>query len=125
LTKAKQYMLNNTRTLTPAAVNEFRFGVNELFNSASGELAYVRDVLSELKIPGVNPAPAAAWGAPSVTSITSISTWGGGGDPFEIRQCLVPGGGHVQSDPWKALLPLRWGVAARSLQHHRQPIPES
>ena len=85
LTTAKQYMLNNTRTLTPSAINEFRFGVNQLFNAASGELAYVRDVLSELKIPGVSPAPAAAWGAPSVTSITSISGWGGGGDPFEIR----------------------------------------
>ena len=85
LTNAKQYMLNNTRALTPTAINEFRFGVNQLFNAASGELAYVRDVLSELKIPGVNPAPAAAWGAPSVTSITSISSWGGGGDPFEIR----------------------------------------
>jgi len=85
LTTAKQYMLNNTRTLTPTAINEFRFGVNQLFNAASGELAYVRDVLSELKIPGVNPAPAAAWGAPSVTNIPGISTWGGGGDPFEIR----------------------------------------
>lgn len=85
LTNAKQYMLNNTRSISPTMVNEFRFGVNELFNAASGELAYVRDVLSELKIPGVNPAPGAAWGAPSVTNIASISTWGGGGDPFEIR----------------------------------------
>jgi hypothetical protein len=37
------------------AINEFRFGVNQLCNAASGELAYVRDVLSELKIPGVKP----------------------------------------------------------------------
>src|SRR5439155_20022756 len=37
LTTARQYMLNNTRTFTPTAINEFRFGVNQLFNAASGD----------------------------------------------------------------------------------------
>jgi hypothetical protein len=85
LSRAKQYMLNNTRTITPAAVNEFRFGVNTFFNAASGELAFVRDVLSELRITGIAGAPAPAWGIPAIGGIPGISGWGGGGDPYETR----------------------------------------
>ena len=41
-------MIGNTRTLSPTVLNEFRFGFNSFFNTFGRELAYERDVVSEL-----------------------------------------------------------------------------
>jgi len=83
LTNAKQYMLANTRTLRPNAVNEFRFGVNRMFNASAGELAYQRDVLSELRISNLPTPVPTAWGIPTISP--GLSSFGGGSEPYEMR----------------------------------------
>src|SRR5262249_13755499 len=75
LTTVHQAMFSNTRILSPSKVNEFRFGYNYFFNSKGTELANVRDVMSELKIPGITIQPAIAWGTPAI-GITGFSGFG-------------------------------------------------
>jgi hypothetical protein len=70
-----QVMLGNTRTLGPTVVNEFRFGYNYFFNTFGRELAFERDVVSELAIPGMVSIPPEAWGIPSV-GVTGYSSFG-------------------------------------------------
>ncbi len=53
LTNVEQYMGTNVRVLNPSMVNEFRFGYTRFFNSAGRELAFKRDVITELNIPGL------------------------------------------------------------------------
>ncbi len=79
LTEVKQIMLSNTRVLSPSMVNEFRFGYNKFFNSLGRELAFQRDVVGELKIPGLDSPPPIGWGIPSV----GISGFSGFGDDSE------------------------------------------
>ena len=52
VTKVYQTVLSNTRTLGTAAVHEFRFGYNQFRNDKVGYHAFVRDVATELGIPG-------------------------------------------------------------------------
>ncbi len=52
LTNVEQYMGSNVRVLSPSMVNEFRFGYTRFFNSAGRELAFERDVVTEIGIPG-------------------------------------------------------------------------
>jgi hypothetical protein len=75
LTDFRQLMASNTRVLSPNLVNEFRFGYNRFFNSIGHELAFVRDVISELKIPGLQPLPPAAWGIPEIR-IAGLGSFG-------------------------------------------------
>ena len=70
-----QAMVGNTRTLSPTVVNEFRFGYNSFYNTFGRELAFVRDVTSELGIPGMSPLPETAWGIPSI-GINGLSGFG-------------------------------------------------
>ena len=79
---AKQYVLSNTRILSPTVVNEFRFGVNVIHNNNIGELALKRNVFGELGIPNVPPPVPVAWGVPVVTNLGTTSPWGGGADPY-------------------------------------------
>ena len=74
-----QAMFGNTRTLSPTVVNEFRFGFNSFFNTFGRELAFERDVISELAIPGMAPIPPEAWGIPSI----GINGFSGFGDSTE------------------------------------------
>ena len=74
-----QVMLGNTRTLSPTVVNEFRFGFNSFYNTYGRELAFVRDVTSELGIPGMAPIPPEAWGIPSI----GVNGFSGFGDSTE------------------------------------------
>ena len=74
-----QVMMGNTRTLSPTVVNEFRFGFNSFFNTFGRESAFVRDVTSELGIPGMAPIPPEAWGIPSI----GINGFSGFGDSTE------------------------------------------
>ena len=48
LNSVHQVMIGNTRTLSPTVLNEFRFGFNSFFNTFGRELAFERDVVSEL-----------------------------------------------------------------------------
>ena len=75
INRIHQGMVGNTRTLSPTIVNEFRFGYNSFYNSFGRELAFVRDVTSELGIPGMNPLPETAWGIPSI-GINGLSGFG-------------------------------------------------
>ncbi len=79
LTHVKQAMISNTRVLSPSKVNEFRFGYNGFFNSTGRELAFIRDVNGELKLPGLPSPPPNAWGIPQV----AISGFSGFGDSTE------------------------------------------
>lgn len=66
LTNVKQAMISNTRVFSPTKVNEFRFGFNKFFNSTGRELAFQRDVVTELNIPDFpHPSPV-SWGIPQV-----------------------------------------------------------
>jgi outer membrane receptor protein involved in Fe transport len=79
LTNVEQYMGSNVRVLSPSTVNEVRFGYTRFFNSAGRELAFVRDVVSELNIPGLKGPEPVAWGIPSV----SVQGFSGFGDDSE------------------------------------------
>ncbi len=79
LTQFKQVMASNTRSFGASKVNEVRFGFNQFYNSLGRELAEVRDVVSELNIPGVGSGPPIAWGIPSI----AISGFSGFGDDSE------------------------------------------
>jgi hypothetical protein len=79
LTTVRQVAISNTRTLSTSLVNEARFGYNSFFNSLGRELANVRDVVSELKIPGVESGPPIAWGIPGI----AIQGFSGFGDDSE------------------------------------------
>src|SRR5919106_2441220 len=74
-----QAMVGNTRTLSPTVVNEFRFGYNSFYNTFGRESAFVRDVTSELGIPGMAPIPPEAWGIPRI----NINGLAGFGDDTE------------------------------------------
>src|SRR5262249_24175765 len=79
LTKAKQATIANTQVLRPNLFNEFRFGYNQFFNNLGQELAFRRDVVGELKIPGLPSLPATAWGIPFVRlSAGGFSNFGNG-----------------------------------------------
>jgi carboxypeptidase family protein len=79
LTNVKQISISNTRTLTSSIVNEARFGLSKFYNSLGRELGDVRDVVSELGIPGVTSSVPLAWGIPSI----SIQGFSGFGDDSE------------------------------------------
>jgi hypothetical protein len=74
-TRVHQVALGNTLTLSSTLVNEFRFGYNYFFNTFGRELAFTRDVVKELGIPGISLNPPEAWGIPSI-SITGFSGFG-------------------------------------------------
>jgi hypothetical protein len=79
LTRVHQAMFSNTRVLSQSMVNEFRGGYNYFFNSKGTELANIRDVMSELNIPGISAQPALAWGTPAI----GITEYAGFGDSSE------------------------------------------
>ena len=79
LNSVHQVMIGNTRTLSSSVLNEFRFGFNYFFNTYGRELAFERDVVSELGIPGVTPGPPESWGIPAIV----ISGYNGFGDSTE------------------------------------------
>jgi hypothetical protein len=74
-TRVHQVALGNTLTLSSTLLNEFRFGFNYFFNTFGRELAFERDVIKELGIPGISLNPPEAWGIPSI-SVTGFSGFG-------------------------------------------------
>ncbi len=79
LTNVEQYMGSNVRIFSPSTVNEARFGYTSFFNSAGRELAFKRDVVTELGIPGLKGGEPVTWGIPSV----AITNYSGFGDDSE------------------------------------------
>ena len=84
VTNFNQYMIANTRVLSSAIVNEARFGYTQFYNTNGTELAFARDVVSELKIPGLAGGPAVQWGIPNVSLSGVYAGWGNDSEgPYE------------------------------------------
>ena len=111
-----QALISNTRVFSTAVVNEFRFGASRFTNDYGNQLAFVRDVTSELNIPGVLPQPPEAWGIPAVT-LSGLSSFGTTTDGWATRAItfewvdnisVVAGrhsvrfGGEIRRDRWNA-----------------------
>lgn len=83
VTDASQWMFSNTRVLTNALVNEFRFGLTKFYNTTGPELAFSRDVVGELGIRGLSSGPPVQWGIPNI-SVTAYSGFGNSSEgPYE------------------------------------------
>ncbi|MGH9627742.1 MAG: hypothetical protein ACRD7E_05295, partial [Bryobacteraceae bacterium] len=67
LSNFKQVMVSNTRVLSTSIVNETRFGYTKFYNTTGPQLAFQRDVVGELGIPGLNSGPEVQWGIPNVS----------------------------------------------------------
>src|SRR5712691_93540 len=93
-TNSKQYMVSNTRVLSPTKVNEFRFGYITLTNNSSQELAGKRDVVKELGLPFSTPNPP-DWGIPAIGGANfnlGLSTFGNDSNgPFLLNDKIVQG----------------------------------
>lgn len=84
-TDAYQAMLANTRAFGANKVNEFRFGVNHFYNLVGLELSGVRNVVDELKIPGLTTPDPITWGIPRITNVVGVSGFGNDSSgPFAI-----------------------------------------
>jgi len=89
ITNLEQYMGSNTRILSPSVVNETRFGYTRFYNSVGTLLAFQRDVVDELNIPGLKGGDPVSWGIPAV----GIANYTGIGDstdgPFENKNSTL------------------------------------
>src|SRR5260370_36780672 len=78
-------MGTNTRVLSPTVVTETRFGYTRFYNSGGTVLAFQRNVVDELGIPGLKGGDPVSWGIPSI----GIANYNGIGDstdgPFENK----------------------------------------
>ena len=84
VTNFKQYMVANTRVFSAATVNDARFGYTKFYNTNGTELAFTRDVVSELKISGLAGGPAVQWGIPNVSLQGAYSGFGNDSEgPYE------------------------------------------
>ncbi len=66
LTNYKQWGVSNTRTLSPALVNEARFGYTKFFNSVGTLSAYTNNVVDDIGIPNQSAGDPITWGIPNV-----------------------------------------------------------
>ncbi len=84
ITNFNQYMAANTRVLSPSVVTETRFGFTQFYNTTGPELAFTRDVVGELKIPGLTSGPPVQWGIPNVSLQGVYSGFGNDSEgPYE------------------------------------------
>jgi hypothetical protein len=75
-----QYMVSNTRTLTPTVVNETRFGYNRFNSDLLLHFANQRDVTQELGIRGLVSPPQNAWGTPAMQLGGGLTSFGESGN---------------------------------------------
>ena len=86
----KQYMVTNTRVLSASMVNEARFGYTDFYNTNGPELAFTRDVVSELKIPGLVGGPPVQWGIPNVSLQGVYAGFGNSSEgPYENKNSAL------------------------------------
>ncbi len=84
VTLASQWMFSNTRVITNALVNEFRFGLSKFYNTTGPELAFGTDVVGALGIPGLASGPPVQWGIPNVAFSGNYSDFGNSSEgPYE------------------------------------------
>jgi outer membrane receptor protein involved in Fe transport len=79
ITRFRQWMASNTRVLSPTWINEARFGYTSFYNTTGPELAFTRDVVGKLGIPGLASGPPVQWGIPNI----SLSVYSGFGNSSE------------------------------------------
>lgn len=75
ITDAKQYVVSNTRTLSPTKVNEARFGLSDIYNELGNEMGGVRNVVKELGLP-IPTDPPSMWGIPTIGIQSPYSGFG-------------------------------------------------
>jgi len=89
VTNLEQYTGSNTRIFSPSVVNETRFGYTRFYNSLGTLLAFQRNVVDELNIPGLKGGDPVSWGIPAV----GIANYTGIGDstdgPFENKDTTL------------------------------------
>ena len=81
-------MLSNIKTFSPTLVNELRLGANFFDNDRLTFFNGIRDVTSELGIPGLDSPIETAWGTPQISFAGNreITNWGEQtGGPFVNR----------------------------------------
>ena len=122
LNSIHQLMIGNTYTLSPTVLNEFRFGFNSFFNTFGRELAFVRDVVSELDIPGVSAGPEEAWGIPSI-GITGYSGFGDSTEgPYTNRNKVFEFTDNLSWIRGRHSFKVGASHPVRSVQPGRQPV---
>jgi hypothetical protein len=89
VTNLEQYMGSNTRVFSPRVVSETRFGYTRFYNSVGTLLAFQRNVVDELGIPGLKGGDPVSWGIPSI-GIANYNGIGDGTDgPFENKNSTL------------------------------------
>ena len=85
-TRAGQWVVSNTRTVSPTKVNEARFGYNSMFNNITQQLAGIENVDAELNMP-VNVTDKNSWGIPNMSMNAQNLTGFGNptSSPFQIN----------------------------------------
>src|SRR5204863_5201918 len=82
-------MRSNTRVFSPTVVSETRFGYTRFYNSVGTLLAFQRNVVDELGIPGLKGGDPVSWGIPAI----GIANYNGIGDstdgPFENKNSTL------------------------------------
>src|SRR5258706_1034787 len=92
-TNSRQYMISNTRVVSPTKVNEARFGYIKLYNASLNELSGVRDVVKELGLPFSTPNPQ-DWGIPATALLNNngLSNFGSDSNgPFVLNDKIIQG----------------------------------
>jgi hypothetical protein len=67
VTNYDQYLVTNTRSITPSLVNEARFGYTRFYNSIGTLSAFNTNVVGALNIPGLNAGASSTWGIPAIS----------------------------------------------------------
>ena len=84
-TRASQWVVANTRILSPTKVNEARFGYNSLFNNIGQQLAGVEDVDAAIGVPLKITDPN-SWGIPNIGLSNNLTSFGNAtSSPFTIN----------------------------------------
>jgi Carboxypeptidase regulatory-like domain len=90
-TRASQWVLANTRILSPTKVNEARFGYNSLFNNVGQQLANKEDVDAEIGVP-IKVTDPNSWGIPNISLSNNLSSFGNPtAQPFTINDKYFQG----------------------------------
>ncbi|HLK64921.1 MAG TPA: carboxypeptidase-like regulatory domain-containing protein [Bryobacteraceae bacterium] len=90
-TRASQWVLSNTRVLSPTRVNEARFGYNSLYNVIGQQLANVEDVDAEIGVP-LKISDPGSWGVPNISLSNNLTSPGNPtSSPFAIDDKVYQG----------------------------------
>jgi outer membrane receptor protein involved in Fe transport len=90
VTNFNQYMVTNTRVLSPSKVNEARVAYSQFYNTNGPELAFSRDVVGALKIPGLNSGPPVQWGIPNISLQGVYAGFGNSSEgPYEVNNSVL------------------------------------